>query len=117
MTVTIYSQNHRSLHIGELDGLGIIFQCTWHECGYRAWRGLPSLPQVATVSQLEKAAVCSQCGHRGATVEVVERVWTLSGDLKEKDRVNSEHAQRLKDYIAAHPFGRPKSGRASVGKS
>lgn len=86
--------------IHELNALGLIIQCAARGCGYRTWRHLSSLPREATVPYLEKVAVCSECSHKGANVEVVQRIWMLNPAPEDR-----EHASQLKEYIAAHPFG------------
>jgi len=59
---------------------------------------------------LERLGRCGHCGQKGASVEVVQKVWVMSNNRSDWEAVNAPHHRRMREYINAHPF--QKSGEA-----
>ena len=114
---TSTSKNERSSRISDkeapvqaMNALGLILTCVDRSCRFRAWKDLSEVPDHVTVSMLERLGKCRHCSRRGASVEVVQKVWVMSNNPTAWDAVNAPHRRRLREYINAHPF--QKSGGA-----
>jgi hypothetical protein len=93
-----------------MNALGLILTCINRACRFRAWKELGDVPSHVTVPMLEKIGRCRHCGQKGASVEVVQKVWVMSKSRSDWDAVNVPHRRRMREYIDANPF--PKSGEA-----
>lgn len=93
-----------------MNALGLILTCIDRSCRFRAWKELNDVPAHVTVPMLERLGKCRHCGRKGASVEVVQKVWVMSNNPTDWEAVNAPHRRRMRDYINAHPF--QKSGEA-----
>jgi len=96
--------------VHQMNALGLILTCVDRSCRFRAWKDLSEVPAHVTVPMLERLGKCRHCGRKGASVEVVQKVWVMSNNPTDWDAVNSPHRRRMREYINAHPF--QKSGEA-----
>lgn len=93
-----------------MNALGLILTCINRSCRFRAWKELSDVPSHVTVPMLGRLGKCGHCGQKGASVEVVQKIWVMSNDPSDWEAVNAPHHRRMREYINAHPF--QKSGEA-----